>query len=294
MLSKRSLKLLLVFCALALFAVSCIKQAERIKVAVTSSDTPDPVPARVSSKTFKDFSHKIPEHTQFECNICHQREPRGLKSQLGGHESCIGCHMNEWIDDEQAICSTCHNDLNSQDPLVKAFPAKFIEGFDMRFNHAVHERGDARPANGCVACHSPSGAGKTIPVGFQAHAECYGCHTVESKLGQCSVCHQLAPYNRTLQSEYNFKAKFSHGDHNGMGCNECHDVVPGAPNSRQVTNIAILQHRTPAGTNCLRCHDGRRAFSGNDFLTCSRCHGPGYTTLPSGSSGIAEEAPAEE
>lgn len=260
---------------------------------LTSADTPDPAPQRVSDKTFKAFSHKIPEHTQFACNTCHSREPKGVKSQLGGHESCIGCHMNEWIAEEQAICFVCHKDLNSNDPPVNAFPAKFIEGFNMRFDHAVHEKRTA-----CSDCHDPSGPGKTIPIGFQAHSNCYGCHTAESRLGQCSVCHELAPYNRTTQSEYNFRAIFRHGDHNGVGCNECHNVVAGAPNSRQVTNIQILEHRTSPGNNCLQCHNGRRAFSGNNSLdvnNCVRCHGGAiYTKLPPGTyADTAEEAPAE-
>ena len=289
---------MLVFGALVVFAASCIKQAERSPVTLTSSETPDAVPQRISNKTFEAFSHKIPEHTQFACNTCHQREARGVKSAFEGHESCIGCHLNQFIDEEQTMCVICHTDTKSPDPPVKAFPAKFIEGFNMKFDHAAHEKGAARPADGCAACHNSSGSGKTIPVGFEAHADCYGCHTTESKLGQCIVCHQLVPYNRTIQSEYGFKAIFTHGQHNGIGCNECHNVVPGAPNSRQVTNIQILEHRTSPGNNCLQCHNGRRAFTGNnpsDVGSCTRCHkGAGFAQLPPGTySTTAEEAPAE-
>lgn len=297
--SKQFVKTLLVFGVLVLFAAACIQQAQRSAVTLTSADTPDAAPARVSSKTFKDFSHSIPEHTQFECNTCHQREAGGVKSQLGGHESCIGCHMNEWIDQEQMICSVCHTNVESTDPPVKAFPVKFIEGFNMRFDHAKHSDGPGKPAAGCVACHNSSGRGKTIPYGFEAHADCYGCHTRENKLGQCSVCHQLAPYNRTTQSDYNFKAIFSHGGgHAAIDCARCHKVVNGAPNSQQVTKIAILEHRTTPGNNCLKCHNGRDAFSGNvqGERTCVRCHGgASFATLPSGTyTGVAEEAPAED
>src|SRR6185503_16038918 len=162
------------------------------------------------------------------------REPAGVKSQLGGHESCIGCHMNEWIDQEQAICFVCHTDIGTTDPPLKAFPAKFVEGFNMRFDHAKHDA-----ITGCVDCHKPSGAKKTIPSGFEAHQNCYGCHTAENRpaSGKCSECHQLGPYNRTTQSEYNFKAIFTHGDHNSIDCARCHKVVSGAPNSQQVKNI---------------------------------------------------------
>ena len=37
----------------------------------------------------------------------------------------------------------------------------------------------------------PSGPGQSILIGFQAHSTCYACHTAESKIGSCSVCHQL-------------------------------------------------------------------------------------------------------
>ncbi len=295
--SKYILKAVLVFGSAVLFAAACLQQAAKSPVTLTSAETPDPIPQRVSSKTFEAFSHKIPEHTQFACNTCHFREERGVKSQLGGHESCIGCHLNQFVDEDQVMCAICHTDTKGQDPPVKAFPAKFIEGFNMKFDHAAHEKGAARPAEGCAACHDPSGPGKTIPVGFQAHANCYGCHTAESKLGQCSVCHELAPYNRTLQSEYSFKSIFRHGDHK-MDCNECHNVIAGVPNARQVTNIQILEHRTSPGNNCLQCHNGRRAFTGNnslDVTSCARCHGGAvYTKLPSGTyADTAEEAPAE-
>ena len=195
------------------------------------------------------------------------------------------------------MCAICHTDTKGQDPPVKAFPAKFLEGFNMKFDHAAHIS-----ISNCDDCHKSSGRGKSIPVGFEAHANCYGCHTVENKpaSGQCNVCHQLAPYNRTTQSEYNFKAIFSHADHTGKGitCNDCHNVVAGVPNSRQVTNIQILEHRTSPGNNCLQCHNGRRAFTGNnplDARSCARCHGGSVSpVLPPGTyADTAEEAPAE-
>ncbi len=298
--SKQWFKSLFVFGSLVLFAAACIQQAQRSPVTLTSFETPDPVAARVSDKTFRAFSHNISEHQQFACNTCHQRESRGVKSQLGGHESCIGCHMNEWIAEEQAICFVCHTDLNSEDKPVKAFPAKFIEGFNMKFDHAVHQKGEALPSDGCVSCHKPSGRGKTIPIGFQAHESCYGCHTSESKLGQCSVCHELKPYNRTTQSEYNFgTVSFTHQAHAQSSCTSCHRVLgKGLPNSQQVENIRIKEHGVPVGFNCRQCHNhnGGRGFDGNGppGPVCARCHaGMTYTSLPSDTL-IPDEAPAEE
>lgn len=302
-LSKQLLKATLVFTAFALFAAACLQRGERLQPVITSSEMPDPVQARVSSSTFKNFSHKIPDHLQFECNTCHKREPLGIKSQLGGHESCIGCHMNEWIAEEQAICSICHTDMNSNDPPVKAFPVKFREGFNTVFDHGDHDSGAGRPVEGCAACHEPSGRGKTIPSGFETHATCYVCHKPENQLmpkdknDSCNVCHKIAPYIRTLPSQYSPRIIFSHRDHARESCNECHRVQPGKPQGKQVDSIATLQHRTTPGFNCLQCHNGVRAFTGNNpsNLNCARCHKDMVVTLPEGTySDTAPEAPAED
>ena len=200
--SKTFFKGLVVLIAAAVFGVSCLKQGEREPVVLTSAETPDPVPQRVSSTDFKDFAHDVPEHKQFDCTSCHRREAGQLKVDLPGHESCIGCHLNQFTASKEppAMCAICHTDTRTADPPVKAFPVRFKERFNMKFEHAAHDSGEGRPPGGCTSCHSPAGAGMTIPAGIQAHAECYACHTPESKIGSCNVCHELGPYNRTLPS----------------------------------------------------------------------------------------------
>ena len=270
----------------AVFIAACVQQASRVEVPLTASETPEPVAEKVSTKTFQAFSHKIEEHKQFECASCHQREGKSLKMDLPGHESCIGCHLNQFTDKAQVMCSICHESVGADPYKIKVFPVKFLEGFNMKFSHAAHDSGKGLPPQGCSSCHQSSGPGKTIPVGFQAHNDCFGCHTQESKIGSCSVCHALAPYNRTLQSEYGFKYIFRHGDHTTqqrVNCDDCHHQNPGAPQSRQITNIAILEHKTSPGNNCLQCHNGRAAFNGNDptnVASCTKCHKNRVTILP--------------
>ncbi|MEP6787061.1 MAG: cytochrome c3 family protein [Acidobacteriota bacterium] len=287
--SKNILKAVFLFVAVTALAASCIRQEQRTSMPLTASETPEPLPARESNKTFEAFSHKIPEHQQFACDSCHRREGSSLEMKYAGHDSCIGCHLNQFTDKDQVICAICHKDTKATPPSMNTFPVKFIEGFNMKFDHAAHETGKGRPADGCAHCHNPSGPGQSIPIGITAHNDCYSCHTAESKIGSCTVCHQIGPYNRTTQSEYNFKAIFRHGDHTarqGVSCNECHNVIAGASNARQVTDITILEHRTTPGNNCLSCHNGRRAFTGNnplDVNSCTRCHkGMGSSKLPPG------------
>ena len=297
-------KAVLVLGAAAIFAGSCVHQGNKISVPLTSAETPEPIAIRTSDSTFKEFSHAIPEHKEFECISCHRREGKSRELEFAGHESCVGCHMGQFIDnsvtnENRAMCAICHSSLDSNQPPMNAFPAKFKEGFNMRFDHAAHERGEGRPGNGCAFCHSPSGPGQTIPAGIETHNNCYTCHTPDSKVASCSVCHELAPYRRTTMSQYNFRGIFTHGDHRGVGCSDCHNVIPDAPQGRQVTNIAIRQHLTSPGNNCLMCHNGRRAFTGNDPLnitSCARCHGSSGPSRISGTSlpeGTVADTPIE-
>ncbi|MFM9904699.1 MAG: cytochrome c3 family protein [Pyrinomonadaceae bacterium] len=298
---KNTRKAALLLAALLVFAAGCLKQGEKVNVPLTASDTPEPPVVKASDSTFAKFSHSVAEHKQFDCVSCHRREGKSKTLEFAGHDSCVGCHLSQFTNpgEKPAMCSICHDKMDSTPPTMKAFPTKFIEGFNMKFDHAAHSQGRGRPAQGCALCHTPSGPGQSIQSGIDTHATCYACHTPESKIGSCTVCHALGPYNRTLQSQYGFKAIFRHGDHTarqGVSCSECHNVVAGAPLARQVTNISILQHRTSPGNNCLQCHNGRRAFTGNnpfDVGSCTRCHtGSGFAALPVGTA--PDEKPPEE
>jgi len=284
--AKTIVRLALVVSTLALFAVSCLKPESRVSPTLTSAETPEPVPVRASTKDFQAFSHTVKEHQQFDCTSCHRREGKSLKMDYPGHESCIGCHLSQFTSTEtQAMCTICHQNVAGDPHQIKAFPTKFVEGFNMKFDHAVHDRGNARPSQGCTACHDLAGAGRHIPAGFEAHNDCFGCHTAESKIGECSVCHTIAPYSRTPQSRYVFKAVFTHSAHSGQNCDECHNVRQGQQ-GRQVTNIAAQEHGVSPSNNCYQCHNGQRAFNGNDLIqmsTCTRCHkGSGFNLLPGG------------
>lgn len=293
-------KALLLLAAGIVFAASCIQQQPKLAVTITSSEVPPPLEVKASDKTFGTFSHKIPEHKKFECASCHRREGRSLDMDFAGHDSCVGCHLNQFTDTElmdqkKIMCAICHT---ASPPAMIEFPKKFKEGFNMKFDHGDHDGGAGRPPEGCASCHRSAGPGKTIPIGFQAHNNCYSCHTANSTIGSsCSTCHALGGYNRTLPSEYNFRYIFRHDDHGprqGVSCNECHKVSPGAPQGRQVSGIAIKQHFSTG--NCAQCHNGSRAFSGNNpfaVTTCSRCHKDRVNILPPGTVGDSEEAPAQ-
>ncbi len=279
-------KWLLVAIATVCFVASCLDQSARVRPTITASETPDPIPLKVSDKKFEAFNHAIEEHKQFECRSCHQREGQSLEMPYAGHDSCIGCHLNQFTDKtiverDKAMCAICHGDLQSNPPTMKTFPARFNEGWNMKFDHADHDSGEGRPPTGCASCHQSAGAAKSIPVGFQAHNNCYSCHTAESEIGSCNTCHELAPYRRTSPGRTAFRGAFSHGDHNSVGCADCHGVRTGQPQGRQLSTIAVSQH-CGGSNNCATCHNGVRAFGdGNfaDIASCARCHTASFDML---------------
>ncbi len=281
---RRSLKFACLAAALALFAVSCLRQGDtEKKLTLTGTNTYSPAPVgEVSDKTYDKFSHEVPEHSAIACDSCHARDPNAsTKLKFPGHDSCTSCHLGEFTNTASALCSICHSDLKQVPAGMKAFPIRFNEGFNMQFDHDAHARGPARPANGCASCHVPAGAGRSIPAGLSAHTGCFTCHTPESTIGSCNTCHQIAPYARTTPARATFAA-FRHSDHTlRVSCAECHNVRPGAAQGRQVASPVAVEHFPSPDISCRTCHNDRRAFGEADFVNCKRCHkGPGFDMLP--------------
>lgn len=299
---RKTFKAAIVLAALLVFAASCLQQnTNKTDLTITATNTAVPMTAReISGSDHSVFSHSVPEHNEINCDACHQRAGDSLNLKYSGHDSCIGCHLNEFTAPGQPvqgvqsgqsgqgaknICMICHDNIQTVPATMRPFPAHFNESFNMRFDHAAHSQGEGLPQAGCNACHTVAGAAQTIPVGVVAHTTCFNCHTPESDIGSCSVCHTLSPYRRTPAASTIFKANFRHSDHTprqGVNCADCHTVKAGAPQSEQVSGPVALQH-FPAGAavSCRTCHNDRRAFGEKDFANCKRCHtGAGFDMLP--------------
>src|SRR5687767_8350330 len=126
---KYAVKAALFLIAAAIFAASCMQQGNKVDVTLTSAETPEPIAVKLSDKAFEEFSHTIPEHKEFECISCHAREGRSRELEFAGHESCVGCHMGQFIansvtEQNRAMCSICHASLDSKEPPMKPFPTK--------------------------------------------------------------------------------------------------------------------------------------------------------------------------
>jgi hypothetical protein len=240
-------------------------------------------PHLLNSQNYGTFSHSVRAHADINCNSCHQRNDNSVTPRYAGHNACINCHLTQFVTPQSPMCAICHSSVQSSPAPMRAFPARFNERFNMKFDHAAHNRGAGRPADGCVACHKPlrGGVALSIPVNLNAHSNCYSCHTPNRvvggrDIGSCSMCHSLAGYRRTPTSGVAFQANFAHSDHGArqrLGCNDCHSVKAGAPQSRQVSSPVAAQHFSSSrAMNCMTCHNEKRAFGDRDFANCKRCH----------------------
>ena len=228
-------------------------------------------------KDFSKFEHGDPNHSRLPCLLCHRRTDNRAQPTLPGkdqHTPCVGCHEPLFAKGSGPICTICHLDGSNT---VKTFPP--LRSFDSRFDHAKHDGSRAK----CGSCHRPvnRGVALTIPSGVNAHNACFGCHTPQAQvngrdISSCGVCHQSEPFVRPSIYSVAYRRGFSHAQHDrseSLGCLNCHRVRTGQTQRKQVTAPLSLNHHAPPNRfSCMTCHNGKKAFGGDDFSVCTRCH----------------------
>ena len=237
-----------------------------------------------NAQDYSKFIHTSSKHASLGCNDCHRRADNSTRPSFPGHKACTGCHLTQFTTPNIPMCSICHENVNGNDPPRKAFPDRFKEPFNMKFDHAQHLTGTARPKNGCASCHSGNlrrGAALSIPAGISAHTGCYPCHTPNAQangrdLAACGVCHETKAYSPTATTSVAYNYGFRHSDHTirqRLDCNDCHNATRGLPQKRQVSSTRPQEHFPSGNNTCATCHSGSRAFGGDlDFKGCRRCH----------------------
>jgi c(7)-type cytochrome triheme protein len=233
---------------------------------------------------YSKFLHTSQQHAAIGCANCHHRTDNSSTPGFPGHKDCIECHRTEYHTADSPICFICHQDVNSSNPPRRAFPNQFKESFNVKFDHAQHMTGNARPKNGCASCHNASlrrGVAVSIPAGMGAHDGCYTCHTPDAtangrEIASCGVCHDQKAFTRTSNDSSAYRIGFSHAQHSGrerLGCADCHNYTAGLPQRRQVSSPRALEHFPAGNRSCATCHNGKRTFGGDlDFKSCRRCH----------------------
>jgi c(7)-type cytochrome triheme protein len=224
----------------------------------------------VAETSYSQFKHDNKNHARLPCLLCHRRENNSAQPTLPGkasHAPCTGCHAQQFANPASEICTICHTD--PQSGKVKSFPP--LQSFNVRFDHGTHA------ATACATCHrrNRGGVGLSIPARLNAHVTCFSCHTPGAKsngrdISSCSTCHQLGSFVRTSDRAAAYRVGFSHLNHDAsekLACAACHSV------RQRVSSPLPLNHHAPArALSCATCHNGERAFGGDDFSVCKRCH----------------------
>ena len=297
---RSTIALVLSLCGLSILCVSVVSKSHDALTTETQSLHREflllasmPQSPELDYSTFK---HNSQKHASLACNSCHQRGgDNSATPRFPGHKACTGCHVGQFVTPAVPMCVICHTEVSSSNPPLKSFPSKFNESFNVKFDHAQHMTGSARPQSGCAACHSRLGgrgaAALSIPASLSAHNQCYACHTPSSKsasgreIASCGVCHDEKAFSRTVTNARSFRFAFSHAKHGPgqrLGCTDCHNLTAGAPQSRQVSSPAPSEHFANArGSTCLTCHNGKRSFGGDlSFTDCKRCHTAATFRMP--------------
>ena len=259
--------------------VSVIVIAWAISASQSALATPETDLLEPQERDYSKFKHDNPNHSRLPCLLCHRREANSPLPTLpgsNGHLPCAGCHAQQFANSSGPMCTICHTD--TQAGKLKPFPR--LSSFNMKFDHGRHE---GMRNGSCATCHRPSrgGVALSIPAGINAHTTCFGCHTANAKSGDkdissCGVCHQPGRHSRMPTTAAAFRLGFSHAKHDrteGLNCTECHRVRAGAARQLQVSAPQALNHHaSPRAFSCMSCHNAKRAFGGDDFSACKRCH----------------------
>lgn len=237
--------------------------------------------SQAGGKDYSKFTHRNAAHNRLPCLLCHRREVNLTQPKRTGHTPCAGCHAQEFANPASSICTICHTNPAVEKPDIKAFPR--LASFNVKFDHAQHHSAD------CSTCHKPTGRNNvafSIPSGFAAHRVCYQCHTSQAQsagrdISSCGTCHRPGSYSRTPVFTRAFQVNFSHAKHGKnqqLDCSDCHQVKAGQAQRRQVSAPIPAQHNvSERAQSCMSCHDGKRAFGGDDFKSCQKCHtGPTF------------------
>lgn len=278
---RQTLRLVIVLVATALFLSTMIAGRRLFAMTAERASTAS------ATQDYSKFTHTSSSHASIQCASCHRRAAdNSARPTLPGHKACTSCHLAQFVTPQIPMCAICHTDVNGPTAPVRAFPERFKESFNVKFDHAQHMSGQARPARGCASCHDRlvnRGVALSIPAGLSAHNQCYSCHTPNSQspagrdIGSCNTCHALRPYARTSTAGRAFRASFNHAQHGArarLSCADCHQLTAGLPQSKQVSLPRTAQHFSVGRSiSCMTCHNGRRAFGDDlNFRDCRRCH----------------------
>jgi hypothetical protein len=185
----------------------------------------------------------------------------------GSPFSCRDCHGANITRFDQAVCETCHNQIDTafmQDHLA-AYGNTCLtchDGLDTYGKAFDHSRvpfplTGAHVGMPCSKCHNGA---RSITDLQTAPQDCYSCHaaqdTHQGQFGQdCAACHSTSAWKPATLDHSKFIFPLT-GAHVSLQCTQCHvnNVFKGTP------------------TDCYSCHAAQDAHQGQFGQDCGACH----------------------
>jgi hypothetical protein len=217
---------------------------------------------RGSNASLIDLTNVNVSHEFFGYSLtAHQRQADGSAF------SCNTCHVNDFSTFNQALCSTCHQQINAD-----FMPAHLqvygsdclachdgIDSYGHAFDHSkvAFELTGQHDQLDCGSCHEGA---RSIADLKSTPQDCYSCHAGDDahqgRFGTgCETCHTTAGWLPATFDHSNTNFPLT-GAHSNLACTQCH-TTPGF---------------TALATDCYYCHEADDAHQGEFGTGCATCH----------------------
>ena len=236
-------------------------------------------------------------------NFPHDSTGYSLKShrltKAGLAFTCQDCHTQEITHFDKAICTTCHQQINSafMSSHTQAYGTDCrgchdgLETISKNFDHSqsVFKLEGRHQGLTCEKCHTNA----RTAVNFKSQpADCAACHLKndehKGRFGKdCAACHKPAGWKPSTfdHNLFNFKLE---GKHAQVECTECHvnNVFKGTPTACYACHQKDDHHDGKFGQDCSACHSTKawkpatfdhnlsafKLTGGHANVACEKCH----------------------
>jgi hypothetical protein len=185
----------------------------------------------------------------------------------GSAFSCNDCHARVYTGFDQAICSTCHTQVDAD--FLPAHNRDFgtnclgchdgVDSFGSGFDHgSVRFQLTGKHIDlACKRCHTNAGIMADL---IAAPQDCKSCHKAQDPhLGRygtdCGACHTSSGWTPAT-FDHNLSTFKLDGKHVNVACETCHNdhIFQGTPTDCNACHRTKDPHTGSLGQNCASCH----------------------------------------
>ena len=185
----------------------------------------------------------------------------------GSSFSCSDCHAQGYTGFDQAVCSTCHTQIDTT--FVQTHTRDYggdclachdgVDSYGPNFDHTgvPFELTGKHAQVQCTKCHVH---GRSLAELKFTPQDCNSCHAAkdvhEERLGsECGTCHSTNGWT-PAPFDHNLSTFLLTGKHVEVACDRCHidHVLQGTPSDCTGCHQKDDQHNGSLGTLCDTCH----------------------------------------